>query len=434
MSPKRSKITSHRVIKFGILLCILAITFPISSSGQDFWIRSGLDSSDVEILSGGPDSSLYAGIFQPGVPGKSTIYRSTDNGASWRELNSGLPSYISANDFIFSPTYAYTAADTGLYRVRDRDTTWAKVFSDGTFISSVANNSSGLMFIGTGAVYRSADSGETWQRTYLAVDTTAREPGSVRSLAISKTGNIIASVRTFHAFTWIARSTDSGFTWSTIGFGSYVDQMAVNPMSGSLFGVQNSGFYGLFRSTDEGITWAIRDSSLNGDRFSSLAFDATGKLYAGGNGVFVSSDEGADWLNITHNLPSPPLAHALTLGADGHLYVGTVKSGVWKSAQSVTSAADEYLSNYPREFILYQNYPNPFNPRTSIGYRLPSRSYVTLKVFDLLGCEVATIVNGRKESGEHSVTWNAGNLPSGIYYYRLTAGTLVETKKMVVTR
>lgn len=90
--------------------------------------------------------------------------------------------------------------------------------------------------------------------------------------------------------------------------------------------------------------------------------------------------------------------------------------------------------NVPAGFSLSQNYPNPFNPSTTISFSLPSKSYVTLKVFDILGREVASIVSEEMPAGSYSRQWNAANISSGIYYYRLQAGRFVETKKLVSLR
>ncbi len=83
---------------------------------------------------------------------------------------------------------------------------------------------------------------------------------------------------------------------------------------------------------------------------------------------------------------------------------------------------------------LDQNYPNPFNPSTSISYSLPTRSHVTIRVYNLLGQHVARLVDEEKAPGEYTVEWNAGTLSSGVYFYRMTAGAFSETKKMVVMR
>ena len=88
----------------------------------------------------------------------------------------------------------------------------------------------------------------------------------------------------------------------------------------------------------------------------------------------------------------------------------------------------------PQTFSLEQNYPNPFNPSTSIQYAISSRQLVTLKIFDLLGKEIATLVNENKPAGNYEVSFDARNLSSGTYFYKLQAGSFVETKKMILLR
>jgi hypothetical protein len=88
----------------------------------------------------------------------------------------------------------------------------------------------------------------------------------------------------------------------------------------------------------------------------------------------------------------------------------------------------------PAQYKLYQNYPNPFNPTTTIRFSLSQRTYTTLKIFDVLGREVATLVDGELSPGEHSVAFDAKGLSSGIYFYRLTAGTFVQQKKMEIVK
>jgi polyhydroxybutyrate depolymerase len=88
----------------------------------------------------------------------------------------------------------------------------------------------------------------------------------------------------------------------------------------------------------------------------------------------------------------------------------------------------------PMDFSLFQNYPNPFNPSTKISWQLPIRSLVTLKVYDVLGNEVSTLVNEEKPAGSYEVEFNASNLASGIYFYQLRTGEFILTKKMVLIR
>jgi len=88
----------------------------------------------------------------------------------------------------------------------------------------------------------------------------------------------------------------------------------------------------------------------------------------------------------------------------------------------------------PGKFLLEQNYPNPFNPITTISYQIPTTTFVTLKIYDLLGNEVASLVNEQKSSGEYEVNFYASNLSSGIYFYQLKAGTFVQNRKMLLLK
>ena len=104
---------------------------------------------------------------------------------------------------------------------------------------------------------------------------------------------------------------------------------------------------------------------------------------------------------------------------------------------SVTGVPSSVKGNYsvPEAFTVYQNHPNPFNPSTQISFALPTAERVTLKVFDLTGKEIAALLlNERKASGVHAVTFDAQHLPSGVYLYRLQAGEFMETKRMVLIR
>jgi len=92
-------------------------------------------------------------------------------------------------------------------------------------------------------------------------------------------------------------------------------------------------------------------------------------------------------------------------------------------------------SKIPVLFALYQNYPNPFNPTTTINYSIPKASLVTIKVYDILGRVISTLVNGEKSAGNYSVQFSAiGGLSSGVYFYRMQAGGFVQTKKLLLLK
>ncbi|MBI3195789.1 MAG: T9SS type A sorting domain-containing protein, partial [Ignavibacteriae bacterium] len=91
-------------------------------------------------------------------------------------------------------------------------------------------------------------------------------------------------------------------------------------------------------------------------------------------------------------------------------------------------------ASLPATFALHQNYPNPFNPSTVISYQLSVKSDVTLKVYNLIGVEVATLVDGVQDAGYKSVSWDASNVTSGVYFYRLQSSSFIETRSLILMK
>jgi hypothetical protein len=114
------------------------------------------------------------------------------------------------------------------------------------------------------------------------------------------------------------------------------------------------------------------------------------------------------------------------------LTVGSFSNTYWFELGTVSAVP--VLPSVPGTFRLFQNYPNPFNPTTTIQYSVPSSQYVSLKIYDVLGREVASLVDGTRQPGTYTVTWDASGFSSGVYFYRLMAGSFVGTKKLVLVR
>jgi hypothetical protein len=113
---------------------------------------------------------------------------------------------------------------------------------------------------------------------------------------------------------------------------------------------------------------------------------------------------------------------------------GSEWGGVYKTISLPFTTGVGNVDGTPLTFALHQNYPNPFNPATVIRYSIPAASQVTLKVFNLLGQEVATLVNTVQVAGNYETSFNAASLSSGVYIYRIQAGTNVDTKKMMLLK
>lgn len=162
-------------------------------------------------------------------------------------------------------------------------------------------------------------------------------------------------------------------------------------------------------STDRGLTWSTPEFVTDLSD-STVAFKAGALLP---NGDYC----------VNYEVMSPG-----DINSTGFLRV------YFRKRNGVISNAEEINSYIPNSFQLFQNYPNPFNPSTMIRFSLSHPDHVTLKVYDVLGREFITLVDERKHPGVYSVTWDAGKVPSGVYFVRLVAGSLSQTRKAVVMK
>lgn len=190
---------------------------------------------------------------------------------------------------------------------------------------------------------------------------------------------------------------------------------------------------------------ANNPNSINGQilklDFSSFSNIKDAVIYAMSGETFVRcaiSD-----ITGTYHLLSLPVGN-LKIVVDRLGYNGD-STNVYMTASSIHDTINFYLSRFmssvnrventiPTEYKLYQNYPNPFNPVTNIKYQITNNRFVTLRLYDILGKEVAVLVNEKQAPGEYEVNFDAGSLPSGVYFYKLTAGDFSEIKKMVLIK
>ncbi len=142
------------------------------------------------------------------------------------------------------------------------------------------------------------------------------------------------------------------------------------------------------------------------------------------------------------SLPDDSVIQTFTAGgtnvactSDGSkFFVTDAYNGTVRVYKKTATAVEQNTGQAMKGFLLEQNYPNPFNPSTEIIYRLPISAIVTLKLYDMLGREAATLINGFQQAGEHKVKFNADNLTSGIYFYNLKAGNFIATKKLIILK
>ncbi|MBU2444638.1 MAG: T9SS type A sorting domain-containing protein [Bacteroidetes bacterium] len=203
-------------------------------------------------------------------------------------------------------------------------------------------------------------------------------------------------------------------------------------------------------STNGGENWYHIDSALKTiDRYVSVVSilldeKSLGRIYVGlrahgqpltpnfsNGGLFLTENNGKSWRKVYDGVVN-------LIKADNsiprNIYFVT-KFGIMRliDTLSVTSIND-YKADIPLDYNLYQNYPNPFNPVSVISYQLPVSSRVTLKVYDILGSEIKTLLDEFKTAGIYSIDFNASGLSSGVYFYQLRTESFTSTKKMVLVQ
>ena len=192
----------------------------------------------------------------------------------------------------------------------------------------------------------------------------------------------------------------------------------------------------ILKTTNGGITWDQQITGHSANRFTSVHFEDENSGWVIGNwgGVILRTTNGGtdwteqksgsnSWLNDIYFVDQ---STGWIVG-DGGVILSTTNGGV-------TFVEEEKTNEVPETYFLSNNFPNPFNPSTKIKYSVPQSSQVQIKLFDVLGNEIETLVNQEKPVGTYELNWNAANLPSGVYFYRLQAGDYVQTRKMILLK
>ena len=190
-----------------------------------------------------------------------------------------------------------------------------------------------------------------------------------------------------------------------------------------------AGGSALYRTSDRGLTW----TQVNNQPVYAIAASGTYLFEGRSDGVYLSADDGVTWVQKNEGLPGNPSIETLYIN-NNYIYAGTSQYDAWKRPVPDLVGVANNNTSIPQTYSLHQNYPNPFNPNTVIGYDLPKAGFVKLTVFDLLGREVAVLVNQRQNAGSFKAAWDGSNNSSGVYYYKLTSGNFTQTNKMILVK
>ncbi len=370
------------------------------------------------------------------------IYRYSDN--QWNVINNGMNA-----DYIWdlenNQDILYAATERGIYYSTDNGNSWSEFGLKNSDVRSIDFDSENNLYAGVWGegVFKYVKASSSWSDVSDGLGNL-----SVQAVLVDAADNVFAG--TFGG--GIYKSSDGGQTWteSNIEY-KFIWSLAEDPNNHNKLyaGTYGGGMYG---SISNGGTWSRKNSGLSSKYVYSIAVDPDGKLFIStwSGGVYYSDNYGSSWTNLglvgfdassVVLIPSPPNSRPSNStgisGGGSTLYIGTGSGTIYSASSPVTENEDEFA--IVNEFNLMQNYPNPFNPTTVIKYSIPAmidghQSFVQLKVYNVIGEEIATLVNEPKSPGLYEVRFDASGLPSGIYFYKLNYAGKSITKKMVLLK
>ena len=456
----------------------------------------------IEISKSNPNI-IYAGIINDWLAGDIYanseivsgygIFKSIDEGTNWVQINEGIPNgYRQIYDLSIHPSnpdIVYAAVrNSGIYKTIDGGNIWQPKNNGlvSLYISTIAidPNNPETIYAGTingSGILKSTNGGETWNPTSEGMTLVC--PSNLLPIGGSIKGVSLEKPKVFNFYGNYAE-----WPWST------VSDIVVD-LTNSQIVYASDLMFGVYRSNDGGTNWIQINDGLSMREVSSLAISDDGKiLYAGTNGggvfrlvfgenqaplIISTIPNASDTVSISQgdslifevmacDLNGDTLSYAWSLdsqfleGEIGSRYLlktiglvlgdhllnvevadrDTSVSVSWDIKFITPTAIDnKELANIPNSFALRQNYPNPFNPETTIKYELPKSAQIVVKIHNLLGQEINTLVNEHKKAGYFTINWDGKNsnghcVSSGIYLYRIDAVSekqhFIQTKKMIL--
>ncbi len=428
-----SPLSENNVFISGNYGCILK-----TSNGGNNWNTNSKyfsvnNFNDLKII--GEDTVIIAGDT-----GK--VYTTFNGGLNWNSIQTPTGNNLMRLLFINSSTGFAAGDSTTILKTTNCGLNWA-VKKTGVYgflkdISQVDNN----VLFATGyynifityvpILLKSTDNGNTWFDSPPPIN------------------NILLSVRFINAQTGflgsfaphIFKTTNGGNNWvekSMQDYGSGIRDIYF--IDGGTGFISTAERY-IHKTTDYGETWSYYPYMDTRDlkRFTFIN-SSTGFLAAGGGSIvgdiaclYYTTNTGVNWIKKILEFAGVERIFTVAFSNENTGYVCGQNGLLMKTTNGGIVFSEKKYSTIPEYFSLEQNYPNPFNANTIIRFQINDSRFVRLKVFDIQGREVATLVNENLQPGKYEVTFDAGNLPSGIYFYRLSAGDFSETRKLVLLK
>lgn len=374
------------------------------------------------------------------------VVKTTNGGSTWALANSGL----AGNDFY--TIYAFDAnncwagaGDGGLWHTTNGGANWSFItLTPATpFVDVVHFFDANLGFVlgdpsaSQWRYYITTNGGANWTLGLNAPPSVGTEAGWNNSYAALDTGHIWwgTNVSKIYKGGFRGPFTSGATPGSANSFGMCFNNASTGAAIFQTGAIKNS--------VDGGATWTTGSFTPAGTQFGLKGVAGSGYMWMTGqsttNGViYRSTNSGVAWVsqyNITITSNAGGCVHMANINCG---WVGTIATVTGQPSGKIFKYTDNVgisnQNNTPTQFSLKQNYPNPFNPTTNIDFTLAKTGYISLKIYNLLGQQVMTLIDGVETAGDHNVIFDASSLPSGTYFYTMKSGDFTATKSLVLVK
>ena len=365
------------------------------------------------------------------VATSTNIMMTTNGGTNWSQVYNN-----SANSIRFlNSSLGFACTDNSTLKTTNGGINWDPIgnirVSGINMIDTLYGYARGS-FVGQSYIVKTMDGATTWFPVAAINDNSQHDNCFFnRNIGVATYSHFVKPGSSF----WFSRTTNGGTNWANVSTTGmyYMQKMDSNT-------AYATGVNGIYKSVDKGASWQSIPVGYPSFYCNFLNIN-TGYVTGPPSGGFTSrivktTDGGQSW-SISYSIQFDDFRKIVCTDSLT-AYAMCTNRKLYKTTSGGLTVTNQNSNTIPDKFLLSQNFPNPFNRTTSIRYTIPVRTgrdlSVTLKVYDMNGKEIETLVNENQNAGSYSVLFNAGNYPSGVYFYKLEAGSFSETRKMVLLK
>jgi hypothetical protein len=444
-----------------------------STDGGDTWGLGTFNQPTGQDLN---DISMVDSVLGYACGDEGSIYKTTDGGATWDSVST--PSALELEEvFFLDALLGYTFGDDDeAYKTTDGGATWASLtigFGTADILAGYFTDANTGWVVGTGGnIYKTTDGGTTWNPQISGVTSFLRSIHMVNN----NVGYLCGSSSV------IRKTMDGGASWDTLTIGvsttlydiefKHENTGIIVGSSGRTFATEDGGTTWLFENNSSSTLYGVSIENASADTSAtytcgSLAFIMRNTLVivpvelagftasVSGNDVTLNWQTATELNNMGFEIERRAVnAQWVELGymegngttteasaytfVDKNVFAGTynyrIKQIDFDGSFEYYNLEDAVEVGVPDQYGLSQNYPNPFNPTTKITYSVPVDGFVSISIFNILGEKVTTLINANVKAGNYELTFDATNIASGMYLYRMEAGDFISVKKMMILK